>query len=303
MEIAHPIAVIKDIFSDTKFAIFKAAKGQALEEILIKEKDSLIRRRHLMHYNLILEKMYNKGFLWGDISPRNMLLYEDKGFTTYTLIDFEKSEIFKDSVPLNKRQEHWRGQMFIEELAVVCSLEELIENFGKYFNPFKWNTESSEKVNFKLRPDIVNLLAARGVKTISLGEYNKLDKEILSVRLPYLSPTGQRLFPGHIGFKVEHYLSCAGNNNASDYDRKNTEVLLAAKRYGCFHQVVSLLFSKINLLEEHLLYLEFMSILDKGFPDYSSTSPWEIRELIKTLDEFYERRNSKSKFLESLRKK
>ncbi|MGB9706705.1 MAG: hypothetical protein ACPLXP_01330, partial [Microgenomates group bacterium] len=300
LKIAHPIAVVKDACADAKFAIFKEAKGEILEEIFIKERDNLIRQKHLIHYKLILETMYNKGILWGDISPRNILVYRHKGVTTYTLIDFEKSEIFDGPVPLNRRREHWRGQMFIEELAVACILEELLENFSEYFNPLGWDTKISKKLNFKLRPDIANLLEGRRIKTISLGEYNRLDREILSVRTPYLSPTGQRLFPGHIGFKVEHYLSCVGNKNASDYDRKTTEVLLAAKRYGCFHQMVKLLFSKVNLLEERLLYLEFVSILDKGFPDYSLILPWETQALIDTLDEFYKYRNSKLKFLRFL---
>src|SRR5215213_11211101 len=72
--------------------------------------------------------------------------------------------------------------------------------------------------------------------------FRSLDLEVMSVRAPDTDPaTGRCRFPSHLNFKIEHYLSCADRRDASDFDRKTTEVLIAAKRHACFDDAVAAL--------------------------------------------------------------
>jgi hypothetical protein len=113
----------------------------------------------------------------------------------------------------------------------------------------------------------------------------------MSVRVPDHAPvTKVRRFPGHLGFKVEHYLSCAGDAAASDYDRKTTEVLIAAKRQDCFDAVVMLLAEATNALESAFLKAEFINISQGGFSGNVTPPQREIENLTQILDVFYQRR-------------
>ncbi|PIP31931.1 hypothetical protein COX24_00915 [bacterium (Candidatus Gribaldobacteria) CG23_combo_of_CG06-09_8_20_14_all_37_87_8] len=297
IQIAHPFALVNDAYAGMTYALFKKAQGIALEEILLEEKNEFARSRHLLHYGQILEELYIRGILWGDMSPRNILVCHQKDVTRYTLFDLEKTFVTDKPIPHNKRTVHCRGQMFIEELCVICPFNEIVKYFKRYFDPSRWDTKSLRSLTFELRPDIVSLLRGRGITNISIGEYNRLDKKIIDIRRPYWnSITKQYVFPGSIGFKVEHYLCCVGDVNASDYDRKTTEVLLAAKEQNCFRQVVDLLLAKANNLESALLKLEFMTILGGGFSGNLPRPQQEVMFLTGTLDNFYQHRHSKSSY-------
>lgn len=277
MRIALPFAVVCDGYTCSRYALFSHAEGRSLEDILLIEDDSVAREGYLKHYRLLLDHLYEGGILWGDMSPRNILVQQTEDSYVYTLLDFEKTTIITAPVSLAQRIEHCRGQICVEELGVLCSLNEVMNTFKDYFMPHLWDLEADISLPFAPRPDVAAVLQGRGVKQVTLGAYNKLDREFMSVRLPDQDPmTQSRRYPGHIGFKVEHYLSCADNTHASDYERKTTEILIAAKQHGCFDQVVRLLTQFTSSVEGAFLQAEFLNMLRGGF---SGNVPYPIQEV------------------------
>lgn len=286
LQIAPAFAVIADGYSGAHYALSAYVEGECLEDILLAEKDYTARRRLLRDYRLLLDRLYDLGILWGDMSPRNILLHKSGDVETYTLIDFEKTRVLNEPISHARRIEHCRGQICVEELGVLCSLEEVLACFEGYFSPSTWDLESDIPLPFSPRPDIESVLRGRGIPAVTLGTYNRLDWDFISVRTPYIDPiTGERRFPGRLGFKVEHYLSCAGDVDADDYDRKTTEVLIAARQHGCFNEVVALLASLTNKLESAFLKAEFTGIVEGGFSGQVVPPQEEIDQLIHTLDE------------------
>ncbi len=298
IQIACPFVLINDGYfqkntlGEDRYALFKKMPGESLEEILYREKNKVIRTKYLLHYRLILEELYNRGILWGDMSPRNILVYQQKNKAKYTLIDFEKTTVTNKPISKAKRIEHCRGQMFVEELCVICPIDEINRVFKKYFNPSKWNTKSTKSLTFNPRVDMVNLLRGRDITNINLGEYNALDKKIIEIRKPFWDfKVKQFHFPGTIGFKVEHYLSCVGDENALDYERKITEILLLAKEQNCFNRVVDLLLNKAGNLERTLVKLEFLATIERGFADRLPKPYHEVKTLKESIDILYKHRN------------
>lgn len=289
VQIAQPIAAIYDGYSGHRYALFVRAEGIPLEDILLIEQDRLLRKRLLLHYRLILDKLYEKGVLWGDMSPRNILMEQQGQSVNYTLVDFEKTLILDEPISLEGRIEHCRGQICVEELGVLCPQEELLMCFAGYFNPSEWDLESEANLPFPPRPDIADVLQGRGIRDVKLGTYNTIDKDFISVRKPDIDPlTKVRRFPGHLGFKVEHYLSCSGYLNAGDYDRKTTEVLITAKQQHCFDDVVAVFAYATNALESAFLKAEFMQLLRGGFSGNVIPPRKEIKHLVSLLDAFYQ---------------
>lgn len=292
VQIAQPFAIIYDGYSGSRYALSAHVQGIPLEDVFLTEHIDTVRDRHLVHYRLLLDMLYQHGILWGDMSPRNILMQQRGHEVTYTLLDFEKTRIFDEPIPVAQRLEHCRGQICIEELGVLCSQEEVQSCFKGYFDPSEWDLESDAPLPFPPRPDIADILQGRGINAVSLGTFNTLDREIMGVRSPDYDPHTQvRRFPGHLGFKVEHYLSCAGSTDASDYDRKTTEVLIAAKQQGCFDDIVTLLDNMTTALESAYLKTEFMHILQGGFSGAITPPSQEINALKQILDVFYQTRH------------
>lgn len=293
LQIAYPFAVIYDGYSDKRYALSLRINAKSLEEILLTENDNTRRSSILAHYRLLLDILYDNGILWGDMSPRNILVDWREGITTYTLLDFEKTLFLGQSASYNQRIEHCRGQICIEEMGVLCPYDEMLACFRGYFNPTEWDLTSKSLLPFVPRPDIFDILRGRGIEQINLGAYNTIDHSILAVRIPYNDPfTKSLVFPGHIGFKVEHYLSCAGYANAGDYDRKTTEILIAAMIHGCFEDVVRLFLFLANRVEIAYIKREFFDILGGGFSGNLAPPKQEIDDLIDALDVFYQTRES-----------
>ncbi len=285
LKIAPAFAAIADGYSGAHYALSAYVAGECLEDILLAEIDYTARSRLLMDYRLLLDRLYDLGILWGDMSPRNILLQKSGDVETYTLLDFEKTRVLNEPISHAHRIEHCRGQICVEELGVLCPLEEVLACFEGYFGPSTWDLESDIPLPFSPRPDIASVLRGRGIQDVTLGAYNRLDWDFISVRTPYIDPiTGERRFPGRLGFKVEHYLSCAGDVDASDYDRKTTEVLIAARRHGCFNEVVALLASLTSKLESAFLKAEFVGIMEGGFSGQVVPPQEEIDQLVHTLD-------------------
>lgn len=299
VHIARPFAIIYDGYSDQHYALSEYVEGIPLEDILFIKRDSNARNRFLEHYRLVLDTLYEHGILWGDMSPRNILIKEQEQTISYTLVDFEKTQILNAPISIEQRIQHCRGQICVEELGVICPLDEVLECFKGYFDPSVWDLESRVILPFRPRPEIVDILRGRGhdVNNLTLGTYNSIDKAILGVRMPDFDPqTKERRFPGHLGFKVEHYLSCAENSEAGDYDRKTTEVLITAKQQKCFDEVVAQLAGLTDAVEQGYLRTEFADLLQGGFSGNVIPPRQEINNLTKILDMLYETRDNVSAF-------
>lgn len=285
LKIAPAFAAIADGYSGAHYALSAYVEGESFEDILLAERDYATRMQLLMDYRLLIDRLYDLGILWGDMSPRNILLQKSGDVETYTLLDFEKTRVLNKPISHAHRIEHCRGQICVEELGVLCSLEEVLTCFDGYFSPSTWDLESDIPLPFSPRPDIASVLHGRGIRAVTLGAYNRLDWDFISVRTPYIDPiTGERRFPGRLGFKVEHYLSCAGDVDAGDYDRKTTEVLIAARQHGCFNEMVALLASLTNKLESAFLMAEFTGIMEGGFSGQVVPPQEEIDQLVHMLD-------------------
>ena len=304
VQIVNPFALIKDGRHKSIYAIYKEVNGKSLEEIFYDEKSKKIRRQYLRDFKEILEVLYGQGIVWGDMSPRNIIVKGRGKKKTYYLIDFEKTSV--DTLPISSeaRMEHTRGQIFIEELCVVCGSEEIISVLGNQFNPSGWDTASKKKISYKLRPDITAILKARELKDVKEGYVNSLDKQIINIRKPYVDDHANKIFyPGVIGFKVEHYLSCAGDAYADDYERKLTEVLIASKDLGYLKLLVPKLINKTENIENVLVRLEFQEILSKSSFQKSLKNECELKSLKKMIDKLFEERLNRAnieKFLNSI---
>lgn len=297
ISVTQPFAVIRDGYSNSYYALSRYVNGESLEMLLMKESNKEIRECYLAHYRLLIDALFDKGILWGDMSPRNIIVEITQNDINYHILDFEKTEIMKGSITAKKRREYCRGQICVEELGIVCTLEEIKTCFHGYFNPENWDYDSKEALSFPERPEVADILARREIYNVSLGSYNKLDREVMNVRLPDSNPkTKERRFPGHINFKVEHYLSCAGYHAAKDYDCKTTEVLIAAKHHRLFDDVVTLLIDIVERIECAFVNQEFQYILNGKMSWFVSPPQQPINKLINIIDSLYNARNDVDTF-------
>lgn len=192
-------------------------------------------------------------------------------------------------VPLPQRVEFCRGQVAVEELGVLCSRAELEEVLSGYFAPAEWDVRSTAPLSFAPRPEVAASLRARAVQTPTQGQYHSIDLEILDVRSPDSDPaTGGRRLVGLVGFRVEHYLSCAGVETASDYDARTTEVLIAARRAGCFDLVWNLLDKAAGRLEREFVVSEFLKVVRRTGSWSTTTVPSApVCDLMHAIDQLY----------------
>ena len=268
LKIAQPFAVIWDgYYSKQHYALSLRIDGISLEDLLMNEHDHTIRCEYLAHCRLILDACFERGILWGDMSPRNILVQQTEQNITYYIFDFEKTQILNKNLSIEKRREYCRGQICVEEFGIICTAEEMQVCFYDYFNSKDWDFESKDTLCFPMRAEVADILNGRGSSThdTTLGSYNQTDFEMMNARTPLTDPvTGERRFPGHLNFKVEHYLSCAGYKDASDYERKTTEILIAAKQHDCFDTIVIVLNELTDNVESAFLKAEFETILYKN---------------------------------------
>lgn len=300
LKIARPFAIISDGYSDCHYALTKFIEGISFEDLLMKESDQALRRMYLAHYRLILDALYDRGILWGDMSPRNIIFRQTKQDISYYLLDFEKTKVREDPISAENRKDHCRGQICAEEMCAICTLKEVQECFSGYFNTKDWDL-GSEEIQFSKRPEVTDILQGRGINIVTLGEYNQTEYEMINVLTPYINLiTKKQRYPSHLKFKVEHYLSCAGYDNARDYERKTTEVLIAAKRYNFFDDIVTHLTKITDKIEGAFLKAEFENLLNGNSKGYIISPIDAIISLIHTINELYESRHQKDNFLEFL---
>lgn len=300
LKLSPPFAIIRDEIAGHYYALSPWTDGIMLEELLIHEDDPAKRRDYLTHYRWLFDALCDRGVQWGDMSPRNILVEQTGEEIVYNIFDFEKSQVLAGSASTADRIVQCRGQICVEELGIICTPQEVEECFEGYFEPKAWELESDAVLPFAQRPEVASVLVGRGVSEPPLGLYNRTDLEIRSVRRPDVDPlTDRDRFPGQLNFKIEHYLSCGNYDDAGDYDRKTTEVLIAAKRHGCFDAVVDVLTRLTNWVEGAFVQAEFESLIKAGRVSLVIPSEEAIGSLVRTIDTLYESRESPDDFLTS----
>ena len=288
LNVVRPFSVIWDGYSREHYSLTEFIFGTSLDAVLLNENDQSIRHVYLIHYRLILDTLFDLGILWEDMSPRNIIIQRTESILAYYIFDFEKTRISKKPIHLANRRAFCRGQICAEEICTICTPDEVAKCFEGYFDPSEWNYVSDEVLPFPKRPEVADVLEGRGIRDASLGTYNQVDSEMLNARIPHKSCVlDQYEYPGRINFKVEHYLSCAGYDGRG-YERKVTEILIAAKKSDCFAPVVAVLNEVANRAEAAHLRAEFEDILQgRGF-EPSVPSKLDIDSLVDTIDSLYE---------------
>ncbi|PKC66479.1 hypothetical protein RhiirA1_459670 [Rhizophagus irregularis] len=207
LKLIKPFAIFADKQQHKFYSLAYLQEGKTLEEVLLYEQDPTARFEHLKNSRKILDFLYEKGVIWGDMAPRNTIVNQMSGATDYYILDFEKTKILNHSASLTERQEHCRGQMCVEEFGAICSLEEGKTCFRGYFEPEKWDLNSLDPVPFeKPKRELVAIFEARGEEFYTLGAYNRLEQQVMKVRFPFTDGAKNKRHPLHICFKVDHYL-------------------------------------------------------------------------------------------------
>jgi hypothetical protein len=139
LKIVQPFAIIRDGYSNCNYALSLFVDGVSLEDILINEHNHYARDTYLSHYRLIYDVLCDHGILWGDMSPRNIIITHNEQDIVYNIFDFEKTKVFNSSISVEGRKEHCRGQILAVVLCALCTLDELQKCFCEYFNTEVWD--------------------------------------------------------------------------------------------------------------------------------------------------------------------
>lgn len=282
LKMLHPIAFFLDNSTGNYYSISPFQEGTTLEEILRTVFNSEQRAEHLCNIKKILNILYEKGILWGDMAPRNIIIKQVDDTWEYYIFDFEKTEVIQagDSIQEEKKIEHHRGPMCVEEFGAVCSEEEIQQTFGEYFRPREWDLVSQAPVPFKQKREIVDLLKFRGKTSVNLGEYNALEREVIPVRGP-LDQNSRRIYAIDPSFKIDHYIG-------SEFDRKTTEIYIKAKEFELFYEVVEFLNKILAVVDNDLLIGDIHSTIEAtGFKFDTDHTPSFIL-LKEVIDVLYE---------------
>jgi len=292
------LALLRDGHTSRLYSVSRWGAGVPLESLLLATPSGPQRARHLGDCRELLDFMLDRGILWGDLSPRNVLLARRGDRDVLHLVDFEKTSVQDEPLSHPQRVPYCRGQVGVEELGVLCSRDELRGVLDGYFDPDGWDQRSNEPVPFPLRPELAAVLRGRGVTRPTLGQCNRTDLEILSVRSPDRVPqTGERRYPGLVNFRVEHYLSCAGSEEADDYDRITTEVLISGRRHDCFDEALIIVTRAADQVERRFAINEVADILDgHRLSGLVSAPEAEIRNLTSRLGMLYAARADRVRF-------
>ncbi|MHB1528687.1 MAG: BUD32 family EKC/KEOPS complex subunit [Acidiferrobacteraceae bacterium] len=249
LQVIRPFAVVADRVEGTFYSFSHFEVSPTLEQILLIESDTEKRRQYLARARQVLEHLYSRGIVWGDMAPRNILVQEDDGITTFLLLDFEKTAFTEGAVPLAQRIEHARGPMCVEEFGAVCSLAEVVRCFEGYFDPASWSESDASPIPFaKPKREVMDILKSQGCTSPTMGQYNATERRMIGVRFPFRGEDGVLRLPLHTSFKIDHYLG-------AEYDRKTTECLMSAQSCGCLTQAVDAFNVLLpNLANEKILF-------------------------------------------------
>lgn len=288
--ILRQVALVAGAERSGLYAISRFHPYPTLEEVLNRDADRQRRAEYLADCRRILDYLFELGILWGDMAPRNMLVNTVADANEYILLDFEKSRLDSGPVPYEQRLEHARGPTFVEEFSGCCTLAECVEYFGDYFAPERWDCTDPSPVPFaRPKREIVDLLAGRGEPCTSIGRYNAAEREVIDVRFLYRGKDGLDRRPTYLTFRVDHYLGPV-------YDRKTTELLIAARRWDVLDAFVDRLELLLMNYESYLLLSPACSAA--GVPDLLAEPLQKSHELLAhSIDELYEKRFDHDAFI------
>lgn len=246
LKMLQPYAVFIDHASRNYYSITKHQEGSTLEEVLYLTRNQKERQRHFLNVRTILEYLYKKGVIWGDMAPRNIIVNEIEEATEYIILDFEKTRIVEAPVSIEDRLEHARGPMCVEEFGSICSQEEVEAIFKGYFEPAKWDVATTSLTPFaKPKRELADILIGRGNVDYSFGDYNQLELEVMKVRFPYQGKDKLQ-HPLYISFKVDHYLG-------TEFDRKTTELFTKARQHNLLSETITILEKVLTTAENEFI--------------------------------------------------
>jgi predicted nucleotidyltransferase len=291
ISLISPVAVIRFANNKGFCSISYDQQYPTLEEVLVECTCQKERLRHLNNCKEILELLYTKGVVWGDMAPRNILVCEKEKSTRYFILDFEKTSFTDGLVPYETRLTHARGPMYVEEFGAIFTFEEIRLCFGEYFAPETWNITSRDKLDSgQNKREVLSILRERGIVNPTVGDYNKLELDILAVRFPFIDSQGCLQRPLYSSFKVDHYL---GN----EYDLRLTEIFISCAKIKMLDVVLSWAES---VLENHENILLLGKILwDKSvFEERKKGSEKLIRE---SIDKLYQIKDFSNEFYHEIK--
>lgn len=288
----QPICVLSDPDTRARYAIWPEIQGTALDDLLLGASlEASERARHLESYRRCLDALFDRGIVWRDMSPRNILVDETGGYTLYHLVDFEKTDFADAPLEQAARVSACRTQFCVEEFGVLCVEEELMHTFDGLFAPDEWDLDDDAPLPWPPRTEIAAILAGRGIDQVATGLFNRLDQALRAIRSPRRdSRTGDLARPGLLGFRIEHYLSLSNGIDSDDYDRKASEVLLAALESGvqAMLDMARDLGGWADLLEDAVVIAEFDAILASGHSASMRYPEREARALTDAIDRRYQ---------------
>lgn len=289
LSLINSLAIIGVPNCSAYYSVMMYQPGRTLEEILLSEKGSKTRQFHFKNIHNILEILYSKGIIWTDMAPRNIIVDETGEIPTYYILDFEKSKLLSSPASPKEKEEHLRGPVCVEEFGAIFSLDELKQIFD--FNPDNWDFSSEKPVPFaKPKRELLAIFKGRNQHNFTFGQYNKLEREILKVRLPIIRDH-QIFYPLHCSFKVDHYLG-------ADYDRKLTEIFLSSCKFKLFISVIKVIQDLLELLENSIITSEFISMCRNEFETLNSPTNKLMEKLKNSIDRLYELKDNKELFSE-----
>ncbi|MFJ8159106.1 hypothetical protein [Streptomyces sp. NPDC094468] len=116
LQLAPLLATIRDGAAGHVYGVWQWVPGESAESLLLApgEHTPLLR-----DYRDLMDALLDRGILWRDLSPRNILVHGP----VHHLVDFEKTPIPGDDTPVphGDRGAYCRGQIGVEELGVLCS--------------------------------------------------------------------------------------------------------------------------------------------------------------------------------------
>jgi hypothetical protein len=263
----RPLVAFWDPGTQRSYALWLDRPGISLEDLLLGGGITTAQRTHLLSQcRRCLDAFFDRGIVWRDMSPRNLLVNASaEGGWLLHLVDFEKVDVLDGPLSPGEREAACRTQFCVEEFGVVCSEAELLATFAGLFHPQNWDLDSDAPLPNAPRAELAAVLAGRAVsQPVSIGAFNRLDQAVYQVRRPHSRQDGRTIYPGLLGFRAEHYLSLSADIDCADYDRKLTEVLLAANATGHLFAVFDVLWSRLAALEVAVLVSEFEAILSGG---------------------------------------
>lgn len=281
--LAQCVFVYKDIKDSDYYLGIKELHGIPMDNLLANGSKGE-RRQLLKHYFSILMKLLDYGIIWGDMSPRNIIIFEHDNEIIYQIFDFEKSRYSCQRISEEERKIICRGQLCGEELCTQFMVNEVEDVFNNYFKVSEWDCKSNEVLVNAYRPEIEQILKGRNDNVYNLGKYNSTEKEIIYALEPEYSEQLTARYPGRLKFKTEHYLKCLGIEEASDYERKITEIQIAAYRFGLKREMTVCLACELSSIEEFLLVEEFRWYLKNVI---SKCTLIKARRFIEILDYLY----------------